>query len=159
MKMFGLDPADAMDKLQTALERSVDGEAVRNAVLHVDAPRLEVERSWAAGIAEERDGRPMQPETPFLSASIGKLAVAATAFALADVAVLDLDAPIASVVAPDVLEGLPIAGGEDAITRISARMLLANRSGLPDYYDDQIHPTVDGAPSVAELMLTEPQRR
>ena len=159
MKLFGLDPADAMDKLQTALERSVDGGSVRNAVLHVDAPRLGAQRTWADGVADGRDGRPMRPETPFLSASIGKLAVAAAVFALVDEGTLDLDAPIAAVLARDVLEGLPVAGGEDAITRISARMLLANRSGLPDYYDDQAHPTVDGAPSVAELMLTEPERR
>jgi len=159
MKLFGLDPADATDKLQAALERSVDGGSVRNAILHVDAPRLAVERTWASGVADERDGRSMRPETPFLSASIGKLAVAATAFALADDGVLNLDAPIATVVAPDVLEGLPVAGGEDAITRVSARMLLANRSGLPDYYDDQVHRAADGAPSVAELMLTEPERR
>ncbi|MEX1296553.1 MAG: serine hydrolase domain-containing protein [Candidatus Limnocylindrales bacterium] len=159
MKLFGLDPADAVDRLQTALERSVDGETVRNAVLHVDAPRLGVERSWAGGIADERDGRPMEPETPILSASIGKLAVAATVLAFVDEGALELDAPIATVLERDVLEGLPVAGGEDAIACISARMLLANRSGLPDYFDDEVHPTADGAPSVAELMLTEPERR
>ena len=159
MKLFGLDPADAGDKLQISLERSVDGEAVRNSILHVDAPRLGIERTWAAGVADERDGRPMRPETPFLSASIGKLAVAATAFALADDGVLDLDAAITTVVAPEVLEGLPVAGGEGADSHISARMLLANRSGLPDYYDDEVHPTADGAPSVGQLMVTEPHRR
>ena len=158
MKLFGLDPVDAMDKLQTALEQSIDGKSIRNAVLHVDAPRLGVEETWADGVADERGRRPMHPETPFLSASIGKLAVAATVFALVDEGTLDLDAPIATVLARDVLAGLPVAGGEDAIARISARMLLANRSGLPDYFDDEAHPTADGAPSVAELMLTEPER-
>jgi D-alanyl-D-alanine carboxypeptidase len=159
MKLFGLDPADAMDKLRTALERSVDGESVRNAVLHIDTPRLEVEWTWASGVADERDGRPMRPETPFLSASIGKLAVAATVFSLVDEGVLDLDAPVARVVAPDQLEGLPVAGGADAIESVSTRMLLANRSGLPDYYDGQVHPAVDGAPSVSELMVAEPERQ
>jgi D-alanyl-D-alanine carboxypeptidase len=159
INLFGLDPADAMAKLQDALERSVDGESVRNAALHVDAPRLKVERTWAGGIADERDGRPMRPETPFLSASIGKLAVAATTFALVGDGVLDLDAPIAEVLARAVLEGLPVVGGDPAIARISARMLLANRSGLPDYYDDKVHPTADGAPSVGKLMMTEPERR
>jgi CubicO group peptidase (beta-lactamase class C family) len=32
-------------------------------------------------------------------------------------------------------------------------MLLANRSGLPDYYDSGEHPTADGAPGLAELGL------
>lgn len=158
MRLFGLDPADATTRIQDAIERSVDGESVRNAILHVEAPRLAIDRTWAAGIADERDGRPMLPETPFLSASIGKIAVAATAFVLAADGLLDLDGPVAAAVPSDVLAGLPVVGGEAAIARITARMLLANRSGLPDYYD-AVHPTVDGAPSVGQLMITEPDRR
>jgi CubicO group peptidase (beta-lactamase class C family) len=159
MKLFGLDPADAMDKLQRAVVQAVDGESIRHAVLYVDAPRTGITQTWAAGVADVRDGRSLLPETPFLSASIGKIAVAATAFALAADGQLDLDGPVAATVSSDVLAGLPVVGGEAANARITARMLLANRSGLPDYYDDQVHPAKDGAPSVGQLLATEPERR
>ena len=159
MKPFGLSPAAATAKLGDAIEKAVDGESVRNAVLHVNAPRAEIERTWAAGVADVRDGRPMRPETPFLSASIGKIAVAATTFALAADGLLELDGPVAATVPPEILEGLPVVGGAAGVARITTRMLLANRSGLPDYYDDQAHPTMDGSPSVGRLMLAEPDRR
>lgn len=159
MRLFGIDAADAMGRLAEAVEQAAADPSVRHAVLHVDAPRVGIDGTWASGIADERDGRTMRPEAPFLSASIGKLAMAATAFALADDGVIDLDAPIASTIPWDVLEGLPLAGGEAALRRIDARMLLANRSGLPDYFDDEVHPAADGAPSVAELLRVAPERR
>lgn len=159
MRFLGLDPAGTMSKLEAAVEKAVDGGSVRHAVLHVDAPRLGISATWASGIADERDGRMMRPETPFLSASIGKLAVAATAFALAADGVIDLDAPITATVPSDALAGLPVVGDGAAVAHITARMLLANRSGLPDYFDDEAHPAADGAPSVAELLRVAPERR
>jgi D-alanyl-D-alanine carboxypeptidase len=158
LQLFGIGAADAMDRLESAVERTVDGETVRNAVLHVDAPRVGLAGVWASGIADARTGQPMRPQSPFLSASIGKLAMAATAFALADQGVIELDAPIGRVVPAGVVEGLPVVGGEAAAAHISARMLLANRSGLPDYFDSGVHPTADGAPGLAELMVSEPER-
>jgi D-alanyl-D-alanine carboxypeptidase len=158
VRLLGIATSSAIERLASAVERSVDGKAVRNAVLHVDAPSAGIVGTWAHGIADERDGRAMRPDTPFLSASIGKLAMAATALDLVAAGLISLDASISTWVAKDVLAGLPIAGGAPAIERVTVRMLLANRSGLPDYYDATVHPSADGAPSISELVLSEPHR-
>jgi D-alanyl-D-alanine carboxypeptidase len=155
MKLFGIDAAAAERKLGKAVADSVDGQAVRNAVLHVDSPRTGIRGTWAAGIADERDGGLMREDTPFLSASVGKIAMAATAFDLAAAGDIDIDSSIAAWIAEDILDGLPIVGD---IERVTVRMLMANRSGLPDYFDSDVHTTRDGTPSVMELMITEPQR-
>ena len=158
VKLFSISAAQAAERLEIAVERAVDDAAVRNAVLHVDAPRAGLRGTWAAGVADARDGKAMQADTPFLSASIGKLAVAATAFSLTAEGIIELDAPMARWVPPEALARLPMVGGDAAIGRISVRMLLANRSGLPDYYDSDTHPPRDGARGLAELMISEPQR-
>ena len=49
----------------------------------------------AAGAADRERGIPMRTDTPMLAASIGKTFVAATAAALHDEGVIDLDAPVA----------------------------------------------------------------
>ena len=158
VKLFAISSAQAAERLDTTVERAIDDGAIRNAVLHVDAPRAGLWGTWAAGVADARVGEAMQANTPFLSASIGKLAMAATAFRLAAEGLIDVDAPRATWVPPDALAGLPVVGGDAAVGRITVRMLLANRSGLPDYYDSDTQPPHDGAPSLAELMVSEPQR-
>ncbi|UCH36455.1 MAG: beta-lactamase family protein [Armatimonadota bacterium] len=158
LRRFAVDSPKARSKLAAAVAKSVDGRIVRNAVLHVDSPRTGIRGTWANGIADERNGRPMRPDTPFLSASVGKIVMAATAFDLAAARAIDVDAPIATWIAKSVLKGLPVAGGEQAVEQITARMLMANRSGLPDYFNSDMHPSADGAPGLVELMLAEPQR-
>jgi len=158
MGLFDIDPAKGMVKLEAAVAKLGRDKAIRNAVLHVDSPRTGMRGTWATGVADQRDGRAMQPETPFISASVGKIAMAATAFDLANAGTIDLDASISTWIPKDVLKGLPVIGGDDAIKRISVRMLAANRSGLPDYFDSDIHPAADGAPSVMELLVAQPQR-
>jgi CubicO group peptidase (beta-lactamase class C family) len=48
-----------------------------------------------------------------------------------------------------------VEGGDAALKEITVRRLLAQRSGLPDYYEGR---TVDGAPNVAELLVEAPDR-
>ncbi|MEM6929800.1 MAG: serine hydrolase, partial [Myxococcota bacterium] len=81
---FSLSPESATQTIGAALRAEVDGATVRHAVLHVDAPRKAVSGTWAAGVADAETGMAMNEATPFLSASIGKLLVAATVFDLAD---------------------------------------------------------------------------
>ena len=105
----------------------MDGKAIRNMVLHVDAPRLDLRGTRAGGTADERDGRAMRADTPFLSATVGKLAMAATAFDLAASGDIDLDTSISTWVDQDTLAGLPLAGGSQALERITVRMLMEKK--------------------------------
>ena len=82
----------------------------------------------ATGLADVEAGTPMTPETRMLAASIGKTFVAATAVALAEEGVLDLDAPIGRW-----LGDRPWFDRLPHHRRITLRHLLTHRSGLPDH--------------------------
>ncbi len=140
-------------KLKAALEKRVGGKSgVRNAVLSVEAPGIDV--TWSAGIADARTGTEMKSDTPFLSASVGKLFITATVLSLAAEGKLSLDDPLSRWLSPDVYDGLPVIGGNEALGRVTVRQLLAHRSGLPDYYE----PTKNGPKSVLEEMVEDPDR-
>ena len=79
----------------------------------------------------------MLPDTPFLSASVGKLVLAAAVLALIEDQQLAIDDPIGDWIEADVLAGLPVVGGDAAAARITVAQLLSHRSGLPDYFDGQ----------------------
>lgn len=147
----------AHEKLGRALEKEVSrNKNVHHAVLRVDAPALGIQDTWVAG--EASSGTPMTDQTPFLSASIGKLFTAAAVFSLAEEGVLSLDDPITDWVEPDRLSGLPVVGGDGALDQLTLRLLLSHRSGLPDYYDTEVWPSRDGAPSIGELIVEEPEQ-
>jgi len=84
------------------------------------------------GLADCDTGTPVTQETVFCLASVGKTLVASLALGLVEEGRLDLDAPIASVVAE--------VPGSAVVT---PRMLLTHTSGYPDLY---------GTPEVAALM-------
>ncbi|MCC6458161.1 MAG: serine hydrolase [Caldilineaceae bacterium] len=151
-----LTPAQAENMLAEMLRGAVaDDDAVRNAVLRVEAPALGLSGVWAAGVADARSGAAMTDSTPFLSASIGKLFTAATVLALVEEGVLSLDDDVTLWLEPETYAGLPIEGGDAALREVTIRRLLGHRSGLPDYYEGK---TVDGAPNLKELLLLEPGR-
>jgi D-alanyl-D-alanine carboxypeptidase len=149
-----LTPAQAEAMLADLLHSAVaDDNAVRNAVLRVEAPALGLSGVWAAGVADEHSGAAMTDSTPFLSASIGKLFTAATVMALVEEGVLSLDDDVTLWLEPKIYGGLPIEGGDAALPQVTIRRLLGHRSGLPDYYEGK---TVDGAPNLKELFVLEP---
>lgn len=144
-------------RLDRAIHRTVSrDDALQHAILHVDAPHLGIDRVTVAGTA--RPGVAMTADTPFLSASIGKLFVAATVLDLCEEGRLRPSDPVSKWVSAEVLATLPAAGGPAGFDTITVGMLLGHRSGLPDYFDTATHPAADGAPGIAELMVTHPER-
>jgi D-alanyl-D-alanine carboxypeptidase len=149
-------PEEAAVRLQRALRRAVGSDSgVRGAVMAVDAPRLGLARAWAHGVADVAAGVPMTVETPFLAASVGKLAVAAAVAKLAGDGRLSLDDGLGRWAPPDVIAGLPVEGGDEALARVTVRQLLSHRSGLPDYFSGRAR---DGSPRVYDLLASEPER-
>lgn len=149
-------PEEAEATLEAMLHRIVSrNKEVRNAVLLVEAPKLEINGAWSAGIADERNDAVMTVETPFLSASIGKLFTASLVFSLAQEDLLSLDDSITDWLDNSIIAGLPIEGGEAVMSEVTIRRLLGQRSGLPDYYEGK---TANGAANVFELLKTEPER-
>lgn len=147
----GLMPAETEDKLARSVEKIVDRkDEVHHAVLHVSSSQLDIDGTWAFGDAQS--GEAMTADTPFVSASIGKLFTATAVLALADEGALSLDDDLTVWLEDDLLEDLPVKGSADEVT---LRMLLSHHSGLPDYFVDETH---DGTPNVMTLITTEPNR-
>jgi len=105
-------------------------EAARRAVRAPGAQAAVLQRGrllWRGDAGVLGAGAPARvtETTRFAIASVTKLAVAAMILRLADQRRLRIDDPVARYVS-----GVPNGG------RITLRMLLAHRSGLPDYFDD-----------------------
>ncbi len=153
---MSLTPEEAAAKLDRALAEAVtDDPDVHGAAMWVDAPRLGLQAGFAHGLADTRAGTPMTVDTPFYSASVGKLFVATAVHALAAAGRLSLDDPLTKWVPLEEVAGLPVTGGDAALARVTVRMLLGHKSGLPDYFSG---PSADGAPRLFELLAREPTR-
>lgn len=151
-----LTPEEAAAKLDRALAEAVaDDPDLHGGAMWVDAPRLGLQEGFAHGLADVRAGTPMTVETPFYSASVGKLFVATAVHALAAARRLSLDDPLTKWVPLAEVAGLPVTGGDAALARVTVRMLLTHTSGLPDYFSAL---SADGAPRVFDLLAREPER-
>ncbi len=149
-----LSHSDASEQLNRALQQAVDGaDTVEHGVLLVDSPALGLHETYLVGDANP--GQPLAADTPFLSASIGKLVVAATMVDLSDDGILSLSEPVSKWLEPDLLAGLPAEGGVAGFDTITLAMLLSHRSGLPDYFDGA-HASRDGALDILTLLERDP---
>lgn len=83
-------------------------------------------------------GRPVDGDTPFHTASAAKLLGTAMALRLVSDGVWRLDDPVAGVFPPGFLDGLHRWQGQDMTGRITLRHLLSHSSGLPDYFEDKM---------------------
>jgi len=128
---------------------------VHGAVVLVDAPRQGLVRTFAHGLADVGRGTAMTAETPFLSASVGKLFIASAVLKLVADGRLSLDDPMTRHVPPDDVAGLPVQGGDAVLEHITVGMLLSHRSGLPDYFSDA---SSDGAPRLFDQIAAAPAR-
>ena len=147
---------EASAELAQLIEQTVaKDDSLHNSVLLVDAPLLGVEGAWAQAWQMAATGAAMTADTPFLSASIGKLFIAATVLSLAQDGVLSLDDSLTDWLQPEVIHGLPVLGGDEMLGTVTIRALLSHRSTLPDYYEGD---TVDGSPNVLTLLVEEPDR-
>lgn len=154
--VMSLRPLSA-DKATAAIEslfrRTVARDrSVRHGFLLVDAPSLGIELRMAEGKSR---GAPVREETPFLSASVGKLFTATAVLSLVEEGKLALDDRLGKWLDPELLARLPVQGGAEAAAGITVAQLLGHRSGLPDYYEGV---TRDGAPNVSTLLVQEPNR-
>lgn len=111
---------------------------------------------WAGARGESRPGGPpMTPETPWFTASITKLFVAATVLRLVEERALALEDRIVDRLPARITARLHVLNGVDRTGDITVEHLLTHASGLPDFIEDHPAPPVprpDRRPLVEQLV-------
>lgn len=119
---------DALARAQARLGRMLERMGRRRARRGLPAPTVLVESpGWRFAWGEV--------ERPMHAASCGKLVTAALVGQLVDEGRLALDAPIGDLLPTADTRGLRLPPGSDAARDVTVLHLLANRSGLPDYFE------------------------
>ena len=95
--------------------------------------------SWAgaAGIANEDGQIFMTKDTTIYTASVTKLFTATTVMKLYEQGLLSLDDTMSEYLPSDYIKGLNIYKGKDYSNEITIKQLLANTSGIADYYEEK----------------------
>ncbi len=83
------------------------------------------------------DGPPLTPETPYFIASVTKIYTAAAVLLLMEQGRISLTDPISHHLPEGLVDGLHRVGSEDHTSTITVRHLLANTSGLANFYEDR----------------------
>lgn len=113
-------PSTVQEQLEDATTHGLDG-----IMVYVDRASREPE-IFTAGLKNRAQEIPADPEALFKIASITKLFVAATIAKLAAQGVMDLDQTLDQF-QPEIAERIPYAD------RVTLRMLIQHRSGIPNY--------------------------
>jgi D-alanyl-D-alanine carboxypeptidase len=131
-----------------------DGKQIKNCVLAVMKGDGSLAWSGAAGIANQDAQAPMTSDTPIYIASITKLYTAVAIMRLYEQGALALDDPMAEYLSDDLIQGIHVYRGKDYSHEITIEQLLAQTSGIADYYDDK----PQGGSSFYEMFVADPER-
>jgi D-alanyl-D-alanine carboxypeptidase len=143
----------AVDQLQRALDGLVNRKGVAHAILVVESTDGSFRWQGAAGDADGR-GRSMTTATPYRLASVTKTYAAAVALRLHERGELELDEPLTAYLPDSITAGLHTRDDSDHSHEITVRHLLANTSGLANYFEDR---PKDGR-SLAEQLFSDGDR-
>lgn len=146
-------PETVRQAVEEAPSESMDG-----IIVYVDQAGHEP-MLYAAGWRDKRSGLPAEPQALFKIASISKLYIAAAAAKLVQAGRLSLDDTLAGRM-PELATRIEYA------ERITVRMLLQHRSGIPDFIDERGFDWGKARNSASQLALVldrradfEPDRR
>jgi D-alanyl-D-alanine carboxypeptidase len=116
--------ADIRQKLQNTLDKAIDNKKVFGTSFSIRYKDIE----WSGASGN------LTVESPYFTASVTKLFVAALIMRLRQQNKLSLDDKIAKYFSPDVMNGLHVYQGRDYSGEITLRNLLAHTSGIPCYF-------------------------
>jgi D-alanyl-D-alanine carboxypeptidase len=147
------EPGNPTQQLQSVVD-SMAGPAtsIRNAVLYVTKGDGSFTWSGAAGVANQSTQAPMTKDTPIVMASVTKLFTATAIMMLYEQGKVRLTDPMARYLPQHMIHGTQVYRGHDYSAEIRVEQLLAQTSGIPDYYDEKGR---DGR-TVFEIMEADP---
>jgi D-alanyl-D-alanine carboxypeptidase len=143
--------------LNLNLEHSVSeliekDKSIENCVLTVTKGDGSYSWAGAAGIANQEGQVPMTKDTPIYIASVTKLYTATAIMKLYEEGALSLDDPMSKYLPADLIKGINVYKGKDYSNEITIKQLLAQTSGIADYYEEK---GKDGK-SVFEILVADP---
>ncbi|GBF73679.1 serine hydrolase [Paenibacillus sp. 598K] len=142
-------------KLQQQLDDLIAGnDELSSALLTIYSPRTGYREQFAAGVRTRGSVEPARVDSPYHSASIGKMLCAAVFGILADEGKLRLDDPIRNWLDDRRLAGLFLVDGVDYSSQVTVRHLLTHTSGAGDYFAG---PVTSGRP-LLEQIVADPDR-
>lgn len=122
----GTTDARTEANLRRVIERTARDRDLSGIVVRID--RDDDSFTWTGAVGE------LNPETPFFIASTTKLYTTAIVLRLVERGRLTLDDRLVDRVEPGLVDGLHVLRGADRTGEIRIRHLLAQTSGLPDYF-------------------------
>ena len=123
--------------LKKILDKLIAHKYIFSAVLNVQSGDNAIEWAGASGVTNQTDTAGqilMRVNSPYHIASITKIFTAAAVMSLHEDRKLDLADPIAGHIPPALLEGIHTYKGKDYVGDITIAHLLAQTSGLGDYF-------------------------
>jgi len=143
------------DELASIVSSSAGADKpVKNDVLYVAKGDGSFTWSGAAGYADPVNKVHMTADTPIYIASVTKLYTATVIMILYERGQLSLDDPMAKYLPDELIRGIQVCEGHDYSREITIAQLLAQTSGIPDYYDERAR---DGK-TLLDLLLADPDR-
>ncbi len=155
MTFDGLEP-----KLESLLDEVFARKEIHSATMTVASGRGDF--LWAGARGETSPGGPAtKPDTPWFTASITKLFIAAVVMRLVEDGELTLEDRLVDRLPGAITHRLHVMDGNDRTESITVEHLLAHASGLPDFIED--HPPKRGPAgrdrrSLVDLLLQEGDR-
>ncbi|MDJ0924331.1 MAG: serine hydrolase domain-containing protein [Acidimicrobiia bacterium] len=123
------------ERLQQLVDRQAASKHIRSVVVGVQSADGRIDAVSAAGDAHANSPDLMTPDTPYFLASITKMYTATVVMKLAGSGEVDLDAPISTYLAADLLSGVHVVEGTDYSDQITVSQLVGQTSGLADYFE------------------------
>jgi D-alanyl-D-alanine carboxypeptidase len=117
-----------------------------------------IDEQFAFGQATSEPDKKLNPNHPFHIASIGKIFTATLLAVLEEEGKLKLSDPVSKYLEEKQLEGLFVYKGVDYHKEVTIEQLMANTSGIADYFADQLKDTVKNGKTIAELIISEPDK-
>jgi len=146
------------EQFQVLLNHVVTSDnSIKNAVLLVDAPGINLKWKGASGIADPQTNLLMNEDDQFRIASLGKMTLATVVMKLVEEGRLNLDDSIYHYLPNNILNGLHVFQGNEYSKQITIHQLLNHSSGLPDYIEDG-NKDENGLTDFLKLLVAQPNK-
>jgi len=154
--------SDPNQKLKNQFQAMLDNvvtldKSIKNTVLLVEAPSINLKWKGAAGTADPQSNLKMNPDDQFRIASLGKMTLAVLVMKFVEEGSISLDDSIYHYLPIEIVSGLHVFQGNDYSKQITIRQLLNHSSGLPDYIEDG-NKDENGITDFLQLLIAQPDK-